>query len=86
MTSDSRTTETENIDYATIRDLMHQVQDRLDVPNRARLAVGIVGHLATLMNSHQMVKFMTELNEEAERVQDVPPTRRRDFDERTGET
>ena len=85
MTSDSRTTETENIDYATIRDLMHQIQDRLDVPNRARLAVGIVGHLATLMNSHQMVKFMTELNEEAERVQDVPPTRRREFEERTGE-
>ena len=85
MTSESRTTETENIDYATIRDLMHQVQDRLDVPNRARLAVGIVGHLATLMNSHQMAKFMTELNEEAERVQDVPPTRRREFEERTGE-
>lgn len=85
MTSDSRTTETESIDYATIRDLMHQIQDRLDVPNRARLAIGIVGHLATLMNSHQMTKFMTELNEEAERVQDVPPTRRREFDERTGE-
>jgi hypothetical protein len=85
MTSESRTTETENIAYATIRDLMHQIQDRLDVPNRARLAVGLIGHLATLMNSRQMEKFMTELNEEAFRVQDVPPTRRREFDERTGE-
>lgn len=85
MTSDSRTTETENIDYDTIRDLMHQIQDRLDVPNRARLALGLVGHLATLMNSHQMKKLLTELVEEAERVQDVPPSRRREFDERTGE-
>ena len=85
MTSEPRTTETENIAYATIRDLMHQIQERLDVPNRARLAVGIVGHLATLMNSRQLQKFMAELNEQAERVQDVPPTRRREFDERTGE-
>ncbi|HUF13319.1 MAG TPA: hypothetical protein VMN78_09480 [Longimicrobiales bacterium] len=85
MTSDSRTTETANIDYDTIRDLMHQIQDRLDVPNRARLALGIVGHLATLMNRRQMQKLMSELVEEAERVQDVPPTRRREFDERTGE-
>ena len=85
MTRESRTTETENIDYDTLRDLMHQIQDRLDVPNRARLAVGIIGHLATLMNGHQMQKFMAELNEEAERVQDVPPTRRREFEERTGE-
>ena len=85
MTSDPRTTETDNIAYATIRDLMHQIQDRLDVPNRARLAVGLVGHLATLMNSRQMEKLMTELNEEAQKVQDVPPTRRREFDERTGE-
>ena len=85
MTSDPRTTETENIAYATIRDLMHQIQDRLDVPNRARLAVGIVGHLATLMNSRQLEKFMSELNEQAQKVQDVPPSRRREFDERTGE-
>ena len=85
MTSDPRTTETQTIDYATIRDLMHQIQDRLDVPNRARLAVGIVGHLATLMNSRQIEKFMSELNEEAQKVQDVPPSRRREFEERTGE-
>lgn len=85
MTSDPRTTETETIAYATIRDLMHQIQDRLDVPNRARLAVGIVGHLATLMNSRQIEKFMSELNEEAQKVQDVPPSRRREFEERTGE-
>ena len=85
MTSEPRTTETENIAYATIRDLMHQIQDRLDVPNRARLAVGLIGHLATLMNSRQMEKLMSELNEQARNVQDVPPTRRREFDERTGE-
>lgn len=84
MTSDSRTTETENIDYATMRDLMHQIQDRLDVPNRARLAVGIVGHLATVMNRHQIDKLMGELLEEAERVQDVPPARQREFEDRTG--
>lgn len=85
MTRDSRTTETETIDYAAIRDIMHQIQDRLDVPNRARLALGLVGHLATLMNGRQMTKLMGQLNEEAERVQDVPPARRRDFEERTGE-
>ena len=84
MTTESRTTETENIDYETMRDLMNQIRDRLAVPDRARLAIGIVGHLATLMNGHQIEKLMAQLSEEAERVQDVPPTRRREFDERTG--
>jgi hypothetical protein len=84
MTSESRTTETENIDYDTMRDLMNQIRVRLTVPDRARLAIGVVGHLATLMNRHQVEKLMAQLSEEAERVQDVPPTRRREFDERTG--
>ena len=84
MTSDSRTTETENIDYDTMRDLMNQIRDRLTVPDRARLTIGVVGHLATLMNRHQIEKLMAQLSEEAERVQDVPPTRQREFDERTG--
>lgn len=84
MTSESRTTETENIDYEAMRDLMNQIRDRLTVPDRARLAIGIVGHLATLMNGHQIEKLMSQLTEEAKRVQDVPPARRREFEQRTG--
>ena len=75
MTQPSRTTETANRDHAAIRDIMHQIRDRLTVPDRATLAVGLVGHLATLMNRRQMEKLMRELNEEAVRVQDVPPLR-----------
>ena len=33
----------------------------------------------------EVQKFMEELNDQAQKVQDVPPTRRREFDERTGE-
>ena len=75
MTQGSRTTETANRDNAAIRDIMHQIRDRLTVPDRATLAVGLVGHLATLMNRSQMEKLLGELNEEAVRVQDVPPKR-----------
>ena len=78
MTQPSRTTETMNRDYETIRDLMNQIRDRLTVPDRATLALGLVGHLATMMNGRQMKKLMAELVEEAERVQDVPPLRRRE--------
>src|SRR5690606_2954787 len=50
----------------------------LTVPDRATLALGLVGHLATMMNRHQMEKLMDELAEEAQRVQDVPPSRQRE--------
>lgn len=76
MTQDSRTTESANRDNAAIRDIMHQIQDRLTVPDRATLTLGLVGHLATLMNGRQIEKLMGELQEQAERVQDVPPARR----------
>lgn len=76
MTQPSRTTESINPDYAAIRDIMHQIRDRLTVPDRARLALGLVGHLATFMNRHQMERLLSQLVEEAERVQDVPPLRR----------
>ncbi|HEX6307380.1 MAG TPA: hypothetical protein VFZ69_04275 [Longimicrobiales bacterium] len=77
MTQPSRTTETINRDNAAIREIMHQIRE-LTVPDRATLAVGLVGHLATMMNRGQMTKLMGELQEEAERVQDVPPARQRD--------
>jgi len=77
MTQPSRTTESMNPNYAAIRDIMHQIRDRLVVPDRAKLAVGLVGHLATMMNRHQMAKLLDQLREEAERVQDVPPLRQR---------
>jgi hypothetical protein len=75
MTQPSRTTETINRDYAGIREIMHQIQE-LTVPDRATLAVGLLGHLATLMNKAQMEKLMAQLTEEVERVQDVPPKRK----------
>ncbi|HSK19598.1 MAG TPA: hypothetical protein VK912_10665 [Longimicrobiales bacterium] len=80
MTQPSRTTETINRDNAAIRDIMHQIRE-LTVPDRATLALGLVGHLATMMNRSQMTKLMGQLQEEAERVQDVPPNRQRE-DER----
>ena len=79
MTQPSRTTETANRDHAAIRDIMHQIRDRLTVPDRATLALGLIGHLATLMNRSQMEKLLAELNEEAVRVQDVPPKRQGGF-------
>lgn len=75
MTQPSRTTETINRDYAAIRDIMHKIQ-ALTVPDRATVAVGLLGHLATLMNRSQMEKLMAQLVEEVSRVQDVPPSRR----------
>lgn len=76
MTQPPRTTETINRDNATIRDLMNQIRDRLTVPDRATLAVGLIGHLATLMNRRQLEKLFEELQEQAAKVQDVPPLRR----------
>lgn len=75
MTQDSRTTESKNHDYEAIRDIMTQIRDRLTMPDRATLAVGLVGHLATMMNRHQAKKLVGQLVEEVERVQDVPPNR-----------
>lgn len=86
MTSDSRTTESGVTDYDALRDIMTQIRERLTMPDRAKLAVGLVGHMATMMNRHQMAKLLAQLNEEAERVQDVPPSRQRDFDERVGDS
>jgi hypothetical protein len=84
MTQSSRTTESISRDHETLRDIMNQIRNRLTVPDRATLAVGLVGHLATLMNSRQIRKLMEQLQEEAERVQDVPPVRRRQVEaERT---
>ena len=74
MTQPSRTTESINRDYAGIREIMHKIQE-LTVPDRATVALGLLGHLATLMNRAQMEKLMAQLAEEVERVQDVPPKR-----------
>lgn len=81
MTQGPRTTESLSRDNEAIREIMHQIQDRLTVPDRATLALGLVGHLATLMNHRQMEKLLGELTEQADRVQDVPPTRRREREE-----
>ena len=78
MTQPPRTTETINRDHATIRDILTQARERLTVPDRATLAVGLIGHLATLMNRRQMEKLFEELHDQAERVQDVPPARRQE--------
>ena len=75
MTQPSRTTESISRDYDGIREIMHKIKE-LTVPDRATLAVGLLGHLATLMNRSQMDKLMAQLTEEVTRVQDVPPTRR----------
>ena len=77
MTQQPRTTESINRDNATIRDIMNQIRDRLTVPDRATLALGLIGHLATLMNSRQITKLLQQLQEEATKVQDVPPARQK---------
>ena len=82
MTQPSRTTETINRDNAAIRDIMHQIRE-LTVPDRATLALGLIGHLATMMNRSQMTKLMGQLQEEAARVQDVPPSRQHADDSAT---
>ena len=82
MTQPSRTTETINRDNAAIREIMLQIK-QLTVPDRATLAVGLLGHLATMMNRGQMTKLMGELQEEVARVQDVPPARQRDNEARS---
>jgi hypothetical protein len=81
MTQQSRTTESINRDNAAIRDIMHRIRE-MTVPDRATLALGLVGHLATMMNRSQMAKLMDQLQEEARRVQDVPPSRQKDADAR----
>jgi hypothetical protein len=83
MTQPSRTTESISRDYEAIREIMHKIK-ALTVPDRATLAVGLIGHLATLMNKSQMDKLMAQLNEEMTRVQDVPPSRRADQQEKQG--
>jgi hypothetical protein len=62
-----------NPNYRRMREIMHSIRDDLTVPDRARLAIGLVGHLATYMNRHQMGRLLDELYEEADRVQDSPP-------------
>jgi hypothetical protein len=84
MTQPSRTTESISRDNAAIREIMHRIRE-LTVPDRATLAVGLVGHLATMMNRSQMSKLLAELEEEATRVQDVPPVRQQEMAERRGE-
>lgn len=81
MTQSARTTESNSRDHAAIRDIMQQIRDRLTVPDRATLAVGLIGHLATMMNGRQIEKLLAELREQAEKVQDVPPSRRRASEE-----
>ena len=75
MTQPSRTTESSSRDNAAIREIMHQITGNLTVPDRATLAVGLIGHLATMMNRAQMTMLLNELQQEAEKVQDVPPKR-----------
>lgn len=82
MTQPPRTTESINRDNATIRDIMNQIKDRLTVPDRATLALGLIGHLATLMNRRQLAKLFEQLQEEATKVQDVPPARHRERESR----
>jgi hypothetical protein len=77
MTQPSRTTESISRDNEAIREVMHRIRG-LTVPDRATLAVGLIGHLATVMNRSQITKLLGELQEEAERVQDVPPSRELD--------
>jgi len=74
MTQPSRTTESMTRDYAGLREIMHKIKE-LTVPDRATLAVGLLGHLATLMNKAQMEKLMAQLADEVRKVQDVPPSR-----------
>ncbi|MEX2284352.1 MAG: hypothetical protein WEE89_17825 [Gemmatimonadota bacterium] len=83
MTQQPRTTESISRDNATIREIMNQIRDRLTVPDRATLALGLIGHLATMMNSRQISKLMEQLQEEAAKVQDVPPSRQKGRDQET---
>ncbi|GEM_PF-211495 len=75
MTRASRSTESLSRDHAAIRDILRQARTRLTVPDRATLALGLMGHLATLMNRHQMAKLLRQIEDEVLRVQDVPPLR-----------
>lgn len=84
MTQPSRTTESINRDNAAIREIMLRARE-LTIPDRATLTLGLVGNLATMMNRSQMARLLEQLREEAERVQDVPPSRQRDLEERVAD-
>jgi hypothetical protein len=77
VTQASRNTEPTNRDNSEIREIMHDIRE-LTVPDRATLAVGLIGHLATTMNRSQMTKLLAELQTEAAKVQDGEPARRDD--------
>lgn len=72
-------------DHEAIRAVMHRVRRELSVADRARLAVGLVGHLATRMSRRQMELLLDQLREEVRRVHDVPPRRPRLFVEPSGQ-
>jgi hypothetical protein len=76
MTERSRT-EPVDRDNETIRGLMADIRE-LPVPDRASLALGLVGDLAAMMDRDQMAGLLDDLWQEAGRVQDVPPSRQRD--------
>jgi hypothetical protein len=77
MTERSRTTEPVGRDNEAIRGLMAEIRE-LPVPDRASLALGLVGDLATMMDRDQITGLLDDLWEEAGRMQDVPPSRQRD--------
>lgn len=60
-------------DHEAIREIMRRARRELSVPDRARLAIGLVGHLATRMGPQQMARLLDQMREEVRRVQDVPP-------------
>jgi hypothetical protein len=77
MMEPSRTTEPIHRAEEAIRGLMAEIRD-LPVPDRASLALGLVGDLAAMMDRDQMAGLLDELWEEAGRVQDAPPSRQRE--------
>jgi hypothetical protein len=77
MTEPSRTTEPIDRGEEAIRGLMAEIRE-LPVPDRASLALGLVGDLAAMMDRDQMAGLLDDLWEEAGRMQDVPPSRQRD--------
>ncbi|HUF50336.1 MAG TPA: hypothetical protein VMN60_05850 [Longimicrobiales bacterium] len=59
-----------------IRDIMHSIRE-LPVPDRATVAVELMGHLSTVLTRSQLTKLMADVREETERVQAEPPARER---------
>lgn len=72
-------------DHEAIRAVMHRIRSELSVADRARLAVGLVGHLATRMSRRQMALLLDHLREEVRRVHDAPPREPRLFVEPSGQ-